>query len=327
MKHQHHLYFRMICAIVLLAICCLTGCVATQPVGTAKGQPTAAVTRHQSRAPQTERTEKPVDPQAAASVREFLSGKPEAGKWYCPSPDRDFTGIYVGAFSGYDIVLEQTTMCMVTVRQIGNERFRYGSSFILWAVRDGAVRYLEDVYADGSLTDGQLGEISLAYAQTESQRNHPTVGAGDAAALSADERALLNDALRAKCGTDAFGQDGNPTAQVRYYGKFDSNPGLFPADDNTYYVFFAQGQMAVTVCTYLDVAGSFFYHPEAFSILLVTGSGNVMTVREAYEAGYLLREDVATLARIHKAVEIEVGHYEEKGWTYPDCSQTLISRT
>jgi len=314
MHRPYGRFFSLVFIILLLCSCILSGCTTAQPEYIS-GKRIASPTNRS-----TKQEEARADPQTAANVLAFLSDDPEVGKLYCPRLGTDFSGIYIGRFFNFDIVLEQTGQCMTTVRKIGTERFRHTGGFILWASKNGFVQKLESAYKTGCLSDPQLIIISNAFAEIESQWTHPTVDAGDPVTLSAKERLLLNDALQTRCNGDIFGPDGNlADPRMRFYGKFENigDPEFSDSSFGTYYVLFSQKEISLEVHTYLTVGGSFFYHPDGFSILLVTDSGEVMTVREAYEAGYLLRQDVATLARIHKSVEIEVGRYEENGWDYP----------
>lgn len=80
-----------------------------------------------------------------------------------PSFEEFYGPFYYGTFSGYDIVLEPTGLAWVETQVIGSEEFVYGSSFILYAHKDGQFHKLKDIYQAGLIGDEELSQIAQAH--------------------------------------------------------------------------------------------------------------------------------------------------------------------
>lgn len=70
--------------------------------------------------------------------------------WYSKN---DSSGVrYYGTYEGYDIVFQQTQLTAVTTKTIAGQAFTHGSSFVLYAHKDGNLLMLSDVYEDGLIS-------------------------------------------------------------------------------------------------------------------------------------------------------------------------------
>ena len=72
---------------------------------------------------------------------------------------------YYGTFGGYHIVLSPivSTGMGPGSRSIGDYRFDYGDSFLLYAYKNGKVRLLSEVYEEGLLNDEQIERLHQCY--------------------------------------------------------------------------------------------------------------------------------------------------------------------
>lgn len=75
----------------------------------------------------------------------------------------NFGDSYYGTYSGYDIVFQPTMLAVVTTMEIGGVEFTYGSSFILYAHKDGRFHMLRDVYEQGLITAEEIAQIGQAH--------------------------------------------------------------------------------------------------------------------------------------------------------------------
>lgn len=85
-------------------------------------------------------------------------------RWGVVPSFQEFYGpFYYGTYSGYDIVLEPTGLTWIEAQVIGNEEFVFGSSFILYAHKDGQFHKLKDIYEAGMISDEELAQIAQAH--------------------------------------------------------------------------------------------------------------------------------------------------------------------
>lgn len=73
---------------------------------------------------------------------------------------------YYGTFSGYAIVFEPTNLMVEQTQTIGGERFTHTSSFVLYAIKEWRLYLLEDVYAQGLISQENI--VQLAQIHRES---------------------------------------------------------------------------------------------------------------------------------------------------------------
>lgn len=67
---------------------------------------------------------------------------------------------YYGSYDGYDVLFSAGMMTVISSIEIAGEDFKYGSSFNLYAYRDGEFRYLKDVYEDGLISEASIAELA-----------------------------------------------------------------------------------------------------------------------------------------------------------------------
>ena len=72
---------------------------------------------------------------------------------------------YYGTFGGYHIVMAPIVSVGMGEgwRVIGNYRFTYADSFVLYAYKNGEVRLLSEVYEEGLLNDEQIKNLYQCY--------------------------------------------------------------------------------------------------------------------------------------------------------------------
>lgn len=75
----------------------------------------------------------------------------------------NFGDSYYGTYSGYDIVFEPTMLAVVTTMEIGGVEFTCGSSFVLYAHKDGQFHMLRDIYNQGLITAEEITQIGQAH--------------------------------------------------------------------------------------------------------------------------------------------------------------------
>ena len=73
-------------------------------------------------------------------------------------------GYYYGKFDGYHIVMNPGQLAMIGGIRVGDYLFRYGSSFQIYACKNGTAYFLKDAYENGLISDEALAEI---YAEHE----------------------------------------------------------------------------------------------------------------------------------------------------------------
>ena len=70
---------------------------------------------------------------------------------------------YYGTFSGYAIVFEQTNLTVVQTQTIGGQSFTHGYSFVLYAIKDWQLYLLEDVYAQGLISQEDIVQLAQVH--------------------------------------------------------------------------------------------------------------------------------------------------------------------
>lgn len=82
-----------------------------------------------------------------------------------PTFDSPYGSRYYGTYSGFDIVFEPTMLTVVTTQVIGGMRFTYGSSFVLYAHKDGRFHELGDICERGLITAEEIAQICEVHYQ------------------------------------------------------------------------------------------------------------------------------------------------------------------
>ena len=90
--------------------------------------------------------EKRVELEATLGITAFNTDD----QWYGNKGPCDYR--YYGTHEGYDVVFQQTQQAAVTTKTIAGQAFTHGSSFILYAHKDGNLLMLSDVYEDGLIS-------------------------------------------------------------------------------------------------------------------------------------------------------------------------------
>lgn len=82
---------------------------------------------------------------------------------HVPNFDSQYGDRYYGTYSGYDIVFQPTMLTVMTTKEIAGVKFTYGSSFVLYAHKDGRFYMLEDIYDQGLITAKEIEKIGKAH--------------------------------------------------------------------------------------------------------------------------------------------------------------------
>lgn len=76
---------------------------------------------------------------------------------------------YYGEFEGYDVLFQATMLDMIEVKTIAWQNFAHGSSFVLYAYRNGSFTKLEDAYAKGMLSAESICDIAVIHFQHQDE--------------------------------------------------------------------------------------------------------------------------------------------------------------
>ena len=79
---------------------------------------------------------------------------------------------YYGTYNGYVVLFDEGPLCVMSSEKIGNETFKWGSNFSLYAYKDGQFHELSDVYDEGHINDGQIAQIAQVHKDYFSTRNN-----------------------------------------------------------------------------------------------------------------------------------------------------------
>ena len=163
--------------------------------------------------------------------------------------------------------------------------YAYGTSIQVW--KDGKFFTMREAYEQGILTAEQVAEIANAHSYSE-KLNNCILDLNDIT-KEAIEDAFAEDGDRNRITWFDINEENGEWDGVRCYGSFESCIILFEPGD-------------LTVESEITVADSKFEYPNSFG-LYGYYDGELYTLSEAFENGYISKDEVAVVAERHRTVQ------------------------
>lgn len=205
--------------------------------------------------------EKRVELEATLGITAFNTDD----QWYGNKGPCDYR--YYGTYEGYDVVFQQTWQAAVTTKTIAGQAFTHGSSFILYAHKDGNLLMLSDVYEDGLISKESIAAAREYHNQCgmiSTCRPYP---------ITQDYEERIEQAW-AQISNEPFGtwySEENPDGDWRVY----------PGDG---YILFYTGGEQEEVFTTLKIGNYSFSHPTTFQMYIYAPCEmRLMELKEYYD--------------------------------------------
>ena len=225
--------------------------------------------------------EKRVELEATLGITAFNTDD----QWYGNIGPCDYR--YYGTYEGYDVVFQQTWQAAVTTKTIAGQAFTHGSSFILYAHKDGNLLMLSDVYEDGLISKESIVAAREYHNQCtlsgmiSTCRPHPI--------NKEHEEAIQQN--WAQISDEPFGtwySEENPNGNWRVYAGF--------------ILFYAGGEQEERFTT-IQIGNYSFSHPTTFQLYIYSyGEMRLVENTDNYSQ-YLTDKELAEAAAMH--IEIQ----------------------
>lgn len=184
---------------------------------------------------------------------------------------------YYGTYGDYDIIFLPTGDDAITELEIEDVTFKHNITFDIYAYRDGSFTPLEEAYAGGGLTRGELRQLALRHLTYETRR----VQTGSPAITQDIQQGMKLAFLQ-----QFVAEDGHTASEltVTYYGEYDGA-----------HVGFVHGILHYTQAFTSETVGGVTFRYSTGQKLLVFFEGELMSLAEAYESGILTQEHLRAL--------------------------------
>lgn len=202
------------------------------------------------------------------------------GNWYQPQADGTVAdgSRYYGSYGGYDVVMGLASEDASLECNVGGTVFSHTAPFGLYGYRDGKFYDLGDLYEEGKITEEDLDMIARFHRQFQHNLTpHLTNNPLDANVELQMKSTFLKQYVKS----------GNWTIRdlsVVYYGHYENA-----------HVGFINGILLYTQAFCSETVAGYTFHYSTGQKLLVFCDGKLMSMKEAFEQGFLSRESVAQI--------------------------------
>ena len=209
----------------------------------------------------------------------YLTTSTPLGDW-CEDDTNDYTdGVrYYGSYDGYDIFFRPNGDDAITKLEVEDVTFEHSNGFEIYAYRSGTFTPIKKLASQGKLPQGALVELAAVH-QSYEGRSH---GTQDPTLTTATLELMKMTFLTANNLADRYSV---ANLSVVYYGQFgDAHVGFINCD----------GMVYTQALTNDTIDGITFRYTSGQTLQVVYGS-QLLSLREAFEQGYLTRDDLISI--------------------------------
>lgn len=208
----------------------------------------------------------------------LLTTSAPLGDW-CEDGDDGYTdGVrYYGSYDGYDILFRPTGDDAITQLEVEDVTFEHRNGFEIYAYRSGTFTPIKELASQGKLPQGALVELVAMHRSYEGR----SAGTQDSVLTANTMEQMKLAFLKAY---DLSSEYTTRDLSVVYYGQYgDAHVG------------FINGIMSYTQALTNDTIDGITFRYNTGQKLQVVCEGQLMSLKEAYEQGFLTREDLVAI--------------------------------